>query len=66
VADFRAGLARLAALRCDTLLTPHPIASSLHARAIQGLSVETAGCQRYAQSLTARLDTRLAEEAARR
>jgi metallo-beta-lactamase class B len=66
LADYRAGLARLAALECDTILTPHPVASDLHRRASEGLPADPTGCRRYAATLTGRLDTRLAEEAARR
>jgi metallo-beta-lactamase class B len=65
VAEYRAGLARLAQLECATILTPHPVASDLHRRASEGLPADPTGCRRYAETLANRLDTRLAEEAAR-
>lgn len=65
VAAFREGLARLATVKCDMLLTPHPSASGLHARAAAGLPKDGAACANYAESKLAQLETRLAEEAIR-
>ncbi|MDG5747391.1 subclass B3 metallo-beta-lactamase [Qipengyuania sp. XHP0207] len=64
VAAFRASLAKVAALPCDELLTPHPSASQLIEKLRSG-SIAVAGqCQAYARALGERLDKRLAEEAA--
>ena len=65
VSMFRRGIARLAALDCDLLLTPHPSASNMPAR-LKGEApwIDPGACQAYAASVTARLDARLAKEAA--
>jgi len=63
VAQFRAGLARLAALDCDILLTPHPSASGLRDKLLAGDLTGGQGCRAYATSISTRLDARLAEEA---
>ncbi len=67
VAAFRDTLARVAALDCDILITPHPSASRLWTRiglgAYESL-VDHNACRAYAQTATARLDKRLADEAA--
>ena len=65
VARFRASLARIAALPCDILLTPHPGASAMAERfgARQPL-VDSTACPRYAAAARVRLDERLAREAA--
>ena len=66
-AAFRATLARVAALDCDILVTPHPSASQLWtrigARANAPL-VDTGACRAYAERATQRLNKRLADEAA--
>jgi metallo-beta-lactamase class B len=65
VAAFRSGLQRLAAVDCDILLTPHPSASEMIARmAGKAPLTEPAACRSYAAELGARLDERLAKEAA--
>lgn len=67
VAAFRDTLARVAALDCDILVTPHPSASQLWTRlgpAASAPLVDPAACRRYAEAAGARLDKRLAEEAA--
>ena len=65
-AAFRETLARVAALECDILVTPHPSASQvwfrLGPRADRPL-VDTSACRTYAQTATQRLDKRLADEA---
>lgn len=62
VQAFRAGLARLEGLDCTMLITPHPSASQLNARAAAGLAPDSAACVRYARAKAAQLDARLAKE----
>jgi metallo-beta-lactamase class B len=65
VGAFRAGIARIAGLECDILLTPHPSASDLRKRLAAGETLlDPQGCKTYAAALTTRLDERLAKEAA--
>ena len=67
LAAFRDTLARVAALDCDILVTPHPSASALWTRigpTANAPLVDRNACRAYAQAATARLDKRLAEEAA--
>jgi metallo-beta-lactamase class B len=69
LAAFRESLARVAALPCDILITPHPSASRLWARIGPGANEPLAdkqACRAYAQGASDRLDGRLAEEAARK
>ncbi len=64
---FRQTLVRVSALKCDILLTPHPSASGMWSRIGPDASeplVDTTACRSYAQKATARLDKRLADEAA--
>ena len=64
VAAFRASIAKVAALDCEILVTPHPSASGMIKRmALRSFDQEN-GCRDYAASLTKALDERLAEEAA--
>lgn len=64
LAAYRASLARIAASRCEILLTPHPAASNLKARITgQAPLFDEAGCKTYAARLSAALDERLAKEA---
>lgn len=66
VARFRQTLARVAALDCDILVTPHPSASHLWARLGPGATaplVDTQACRAYASAAGERLDKRLADEA---
>jgi len=64
VARFRASLAKIAALRCDILITPHPAASNFYARlAGQALLVNRRACANYAAAASSKLDERLASEA---
>jgi metallo-beta-lactamase class B len=64
LAAYRASIAKLAALDCDILLTPHPSASDMVNR-LQRASLENAdGCRDYAAGLTKQLDDRLAKESA--
>jgi metallo-beta-lactamase class B len=65
VAMFRETLARVAALPCDILITPHPSASRLWSRIGPGAHeplVDTGACRAYARKATERLDKRLADE----
>jgi len=63
---FRASLARVAALDCEILLTPHPSASRMIDRMAGRAPLEDSnGCRDYAASLTKRLDERLAKERAK-
>ncbi|MEE4154957.1 MAG: subclass B3 metallo-beta-lactamase [Erythrobacter sp.] len=64
VAKFRESLARVAALECDILLTPHPSASDMLARARTASLVGGTSCEQYAEAISQRLDKRLASEAA--
>ena len=65
VAAFRASIAKVAALDCDILLTPHPSASQMITRLGFGRPLlDTNGCRAYAAQLTKQLDERLAKEKA--
>lgn len=67
VAVLRATLAKVPALPCDILVTPHPGASNLFARlAGDAPLTDTGACRAYAAGATKRLDDRLAREAAAR
>ena len=65
VSAFRAGIAEVAAEPCDIVLAPHPGAAAMRDRllAIKPL-LDRDGCRAYAAGATARLDKRLADEAA--
>lgn len=67
VAGFRRSLDRLAGMKCDILLAPHPFAARMRARMIveNGLH-DRNGCRDYAQAMRQRLDARLTEEIAER
>jgi metallo-beta-lactamase class B len=63
VAAFRAGLAKVAALECDIVLTPHPSASEMIKRmAGKAPLTNPNGCRDYVASISKRLDNRLATE----
>lgn len=65
VAAFRTSIAKIAALNCDIILTPHPSASNMVKRLGRGEPLlDPEGCRNYAAQLTARLDERLAKEKA--
>ena len=65
LAAYRLSIAKVAALDCDILLTPHPSASHLIDRLALGKSLEDPNaCKDYAAGLTKQLDDRLAKEAA--
>lgn len=63
VASVREGLARIGALPCDLLLTPHPSASAMMDRfAGKAPLVDPAACARYAAAAQANFDKRLESE----
>ncbi|NJC05246.1 metallo-beta-lactamase class B [Sphingomonas kaistensis] len=65
IATFRASFAKVAALECDIVLTPHPSASNMTARfAGKAALFDPAGCRNYAAAKTKGLNERLAKEAA--
>lgn len=67
VARFRDSLARISALDCDILVTPHPSASHLWSRIGPEASeplVDKGACRAYARGGTERLEKRLADETA--
>ncbi len=67
VAPFRTTFAKVAALDCDILITPHPSASNLFARLAGEAPLRDANaCRAYAETGRQRLDERLAREAAAR
>ncbi|OYW44524.1 MAG: subclass B3 metallo-beta-lactamase [Sphingomonadales bacterium 12-68-11] len=67
VAEFRRTLDRIAGLKCDLLITPHPSASALYDRlAGKAPLTDPAACRRYAATARTNLDARLATEAAQR
>ena len=64
LAAYRASIAKIAASRCEILLTPHPSASAMKERMTGKQALfDPNGCRAYAATLTHRLDERLAEEA---
>lgn len=66
VAAYRASIDRIAASRCEILLTPHPSASAMKERMIGKQPLfDPDGCKNYAGSIAKRLDERLAREAAK-
>jgi len=64
LAAYRASIAKVAALDCDILLTPHPSASDMINRLALAKVENPNACRDYAASLTKQLDERLAKEAA--
>jgi metallo-beta-lactamase class B len=64
LAAYRASIAKVAALHCDILLTPHPSASNMIKRLAKGEELDDPNaCRDYAAGLTKQLDERLAKEA---
>jgi metallo-beta-lactamase class B len=64
LAAFRTSIAKVAALDCDILLTPHPSASDTVRRLSRAVLFNANACRDYAASLTKQLDERLVKEAA--
>ena len=62
LAAYRESLARVAALDCDILLTPHPSASAMRDRLVTGNLAAAPSCREYADGIAKRLDERLAKE----
>ena len=61
---YRAGLAKLASVECEILLTPHPSASDMRKRSVSNLGLLGENlCSGYAANIEARLDARLEREA---
>ncbi len=63
VAQYRAGIARLAAIDCDILLTPHPSHSQMIERAATGTFENGPTCEEYAARKERDLNARLEREA---
>lgn len=64
VAPLRASIAKVAALKCGLLLSPHPSASGMFQRFAGSQPIADAGaCRTYAAAAAKRLDDRLANEA---
>ncbi|MES2904183.1 MAG: subclass B3 metallo-beta-lactamase [Pseudomonadota bacterium] len=64
LAAYRASLAKIAASRCEILLTPHPSASKMKERMTGAAPLfDQQGCKAYAARLRTALDERLAKEA---
>ncbi|HEU4650065.1 MAG TPA: subclass B3 metallo-beta-lactamase [Croceibacterium sp.] len=65
VERFRASLRKIAQLRCDILITPHPAVSNLYARlAGEAPLVNAHACADYAAAALDKLEERLASETA--
>ncbi len=62
VAAYREGIARIAALECDILLTPHPSHSKMIERAATGTFEGGVSCAEYAAGKHRDLDARLERE----
>jgi metallo-beta-lactamase class B len=62
VAKFNTSLVRVASLKCDILLSPHPSASGMRDRLVRGSLLGTSACLEYANGLKQKLDARLAKE----
>lgn len=66
LAAYRASLAKIAASRCEILLTPHPSASRMKERMTGAAPLyDSQGCKAYAARLGTALDERLVKEVAR-
>jgi metallo-beta-lactamase class B len=65
LAAYRASIAKVAALPCDILMTPHPAASDMPKRLLNAQVEDSNACKGYAAALTKQLDERLAKEAAK-
>lgn len=63
VQAYREGIARLAALDCDILLTPHPSASQMRDKLLAGDLAGGMDCAAYAADRLQALEARLAREA---
>ena len=59
---YRDGIARLAALDCDILITPHPSAGGMREKLLAGDLTSGMDCAAYAADRLAQLEARLARE----
>lgn len=67
VTKFRQSIAKIAASRCEILLTPHPAASAMPDRIAKGMPLlDSDACRNFATARTKALNDRLAKEAAAR
>ena len=64
LADLQSSIATIRTLPCDILITPHPGASDLFARAERHAFTDAEGCRAYADNAQAGLAKRLASEEA--
>lgn len=64
VQAFKRSIATMRGLKCDILISAHPGFSSVFEHAKTGKFINAKACQEYADDAAARLDKRLAEEAA--
>lgn len=64
LAAYRASIAKVAALDCDILLSPHPSASQMVSRLGDAKVEDPDACRNYAADVSKQLDERLAKEAA--
>lgn len=62
VAKFNNSLMRVASLECDILLAPHPSASDMRNRLLNGSLLGSTACFQYANGLKKQLDARLKKE----
>ena len=62
LASYRRSIARIAALDCDILITPHPAASRMFQRFAAKSMEDPNACRDYAARLTKQLDERLEKE----
>ena len=63
LAAYRGAIAKIAATRCEILLTPHPSASAMKERMTGKQPLfDPESCRTYAATLTKRLDERLTKE----
>ncbi|UGQ48254.1 subclass B3 metallo-beta-lactamase [Massilia endophytica] len=65
VASIQRSVARVAALKCDVLVTAHPEAGDLWTRKEKGSLIDPEACRKYAAKGSARLEQVLAEEKAK-
>lgn len=64
VAGLRAGIAKVAASPCDIVIAPHPVAVAWRDRLLGTKPLfDPNGCKAFAETVTQRLDKRLADEA---
>lgn len=59
---YRRGLNSLSQLTCTILVTPHPSASGMRDRLVNGGLTDSEGCVRYADAVASRLEKRLQKE----